>query len=81
MRAICSTTSSGLSFRMHCRRQLERRSMSGVARIRSPKNEVWRIAEVVTRESVDLQDRKKRFLRNLHAADLLHARLSFLLLL
>src|SRR5438309_1273377 len=50
-------------------------SSSGVVSTTSPKKAVW-----MTR-LVNLQDRQKRFLRDLHRAHLLHALLSLFLLL
>src|SRR5687768_4109794 len=64
----------------------------GVVRTTSPRNEVWTTRENCTRSSVakaahdrqrsiHLQHGEERFLGDLHGADLLHALLSFLLLL
>ena len=50
----------------------------------SPRNDVWMTSVEDTRSlhaSIHLEDGEKRFLRNLHRSHLLHALLSFLLLL
>src|SRR5713101_6794253 len=49
-------------------------SSSGVVSTTSPRNAVW------TTRLVNLEDREKRFLRNLHRAHLLHAFLALFLL-